>query len=366
MGGARSVLYVGCYTAPHTAPGGVAPSRAEGIGVLALDGVSGALAPIGVAGGIPNPSWLTLHPTRPFLYAVAETDTWQDRPGTGGVAAFAIGPDGRLTMLGTQASAGEGPAGACVDEAGCHLMVAGYASGTVAVLAIHHDGSLGPATHVTYLHGQGPDAQRQASPHPHDVVMVGDAVLVPDLGTDTVRRYALDHDHGTLVPRPDAGYSRPGGGARHVAASTDGRSLYLVEEIGNALLVLDLHPDRPGALRQALPTVPDAHLGKSLASEVLVHPAGYVYVTNRGFDDIARFRVAPDGELHPLGWTPSGTAFVRHATLAAGSTLLLAAGQNGDSIVAFHVDVATGDLVPTGAVAESPTPVCLVEWPNEG
>ena len=45
MAGARSrFVYVGTYTAPHTAPGGSRPSRARGVGVFTMDGRTGALA----------------------------------------------------------------------------------------------------------------------------------------------------------------------------------------------------------------------------------------------------------------------------------------------------------------------------------
>ena len=39
--------------------------------------------------------------------------------------------------------------------------------------------------------------------------------------------------------------------------------------------------------------------------------------------------------------------------------LLLAANQDSDTIVTFRIDRASGDLIPTGHVAEVPMPVCL-------
>src|ERR1700682_3231902 len=39
-------VYVGTYTAPHTAPGGVQPSTAEGISVFKMNGRTGGLSQI--------------------------------------------------------------------------------------------------------------------------------------------------------------------------------------------------------------------------------------------------------------------------------------------------------------------------------
>src|SRR5947199_9976900 len=56
-------VYIGTYT------GG--PSR--GIYLLELDLASGALTSRGLAGESVNPSFLAVHPSRRFLYAVGET-----------------------------------------------------------------------------------------------------------------------------------------------------------------------------------------------------------------------------------------------------------------------------------------------------
>src|SRR5229473_6045247 len=50
-------VYVGTYTAPHTAPGGTQPSTAKGIYAFKMDGRTGGLSLIQVF-DIENPSWV--------------------------------------------------------------------------------------------------------------------------------------------------------------------------------------------------------------------------------------------------------------------------------------------------------------------
>ena len=52
-------VYVGTYTAPNTAPGGVKPSTARGIYAFKMDGRTGGLSLIQVF-DIENPSWVAV------------------------------------------------------------------------------------------------------------------------------------------------------------------------------------------------------------------------------------------------------------------------------------------------------------------
>ena len=58
-------IYVGTFTGVDDHGGG-----AEGIYVCRMDMASGAVELVHTVPDVPNPSFLTLHPERPFLYAV--------------------------------------------------------------------------------------------------------------------------------------------------------------------------------------------------------------------------------------------------------------------------------------------------------
>src|SRR5262249_37893486 len=127
-----ALAYIGCYT-----PNG------EGIYLFSMNPFTGVLSQVNVfkGPGTSNPSWLALHPSKKYLYAVNENS-----PGT--VSAFSIGPDGNLTFLNTVSAQGTGPAHMSIDPSGQYALVANYGSGNVAVIQILSNGSLGAATDV--------------------------------------------------------------------------------------------------------------------------------------------------------------------------------------------------------------------------
>src|SRR5579862_2020344 len=93
------LVYVGTYTTRETFVHG----KAEGIVALRLDPVSGAFRHAAVTPGGDNPSYLALHPSGRYLYAVNERYTGEG----GGVSAFAVDrQSGSLTLLNQQASHG--------------------------------------------------------------------------------------------------------------------------------------------------------------------------------------------------------------------------------------------------------------------
>jgi len=152
-----------------TASGGKSESR--GIYSLRLDPASGKLSTPRLAAATSRPTWVSLHPNKPVLYACGEVDD-ADGKKTGGVSAFAIdAASGELTLLNQQPSGGLGPCYVTPDARGHVVVVANYGGGTVACLPIDSaSGKLSPPTAIVQHHGTGPNAQRQDRPHAHSFV----------------------------------------------------------------------------------------------------------------------------------------------------------------------------------------------------
>ena len=187
-------VYVGTYT----------DGTSKGIYRFSLDLDTGKASAPALAGEAKNPSFLALHPSGRFLYAVSEVGDFGGAK-TGSVIAFAVDPKtGDLTKLNEVASEGGAPCHLVVDKAGKNVLVANYGGGTVAVLPIGADGRLQKASAVRTHEGKGPNAQRQDKPHAHGIYL--DAAerfaLSPDLGADRVFVYALRRGQGrTHAPR---------------------------------------------------------------------------------------------------------------------------------------------------------------------
>jgi 6-phosphogluconolactonase len=93
---------------------------------------------------------------------------------------------------------------------------------------------------------------------------------------------------------------------------------------------------------------------------VRVHPNGKtVYVSNRGHESIAVFRVRPDGGVEPLQHISVQGQMPRNFVLDPSGAWLLAANQRTDNIVVFRVDAPTGKLEYSGKGIIVGAPVCL-------
>ncbi len=359
-------VYVGTYTAPNTAPGGLAPSTAVGIYVFKLDPSNGALTPVQVVPNIPNPSFVVLDPQMRFLYATNEVSTWKGQQNSGGVTAFAVDPTtGMLTLLNDQPSMGAIPAQPTVDPTGRFVVVSNYVGANFTILPIQSDGRLGPASDVFKVTGMGPNQSRQEAPHPHDVKFdpAGGFFFGPDLGTDKVWAWRLDSTAGKFISAalPYVQVAS-GSGPRHMAFHPSGKWAYVIDEMVSSITAFSYDGTR-GAMTwiQTVSTLPSDFTGSSTTAEIIVHPSGkFVYGSNRGHDSIVGFAIDPtSGKLSLIGWTSTQGKVPRGFNIDPSGSLLLAGNQNSDSIVAFRIDPTTGTLVPTGAVTQTPTPVSI-------
>ena len=80
-----------------------------------------------------------------------------------------------------------------MDHTGKSALVANYNSGSVALLPIRGDGSLGEASIVDQHVGKGVDPKRQQGPHAHSAVFApgNEFALSNDLGLDKIFIYRL-------------------------------------------------------------------------------------------------------------------------------------------------------------------------------
>ncbi|WP_433547430.1 lactonase family protein [Streptomyces sp. CA-294286] len=343
--------YLGTYT---SRPGGGA-----GIGLASYLPGTGEIAATGVIGGIANPSYLALSPSRRMLYAVGEQ-------AEGTVTALRLRADGPPEPLGSRSTGGADPCHLSVHPGGRFLLSANYTGGSIAVHPIGRDGSLGAATDVVRHRGSGPDPERQGAPHAHMVISdpAGRYVLAVDLGTDTVHTYCLDDRKGILRERGRVA-TRPGAGPRHLAFHPSGKYAYLVNELDSTLVVCGYEP-RTGRLEPGAPqaTLPSAvRLGeRNYPAGVVVSADGrFVYVSNRGHDSIAAFAVRLGGAgLRLLGVTPSGGAYPRHIAFDGTGTLLFAANQKSGCVSTFRVDCRTGRLARVNAALAVPAAACVL------
>jgi 6-phosphogluconolactonase len=347
-------VFVGTYTS--------AKNGSKGIYRYDFDPATGQLTPAGLAAEAVNPSFLTIHPTGKYLFAVGEFDGPQGK--ATGVSSFHIdSKTGLLTLIGGRPSGGDAPCHVAIDQTGKDVIVANYGSGHQAVLEVKPNGELMGPVHVVRPEGHGPDRKRQEGPHAHCAVFdaANRHVAVADLGTDTVWVYAFSPAAGMLGPGSTTYRTAPGAGPRHLDFHPDGKRAYLINELNSTLSALDYDPDK-GVLteRQTVSTLPAGWKGNSTCAEVFVHPSGkFVYGSNRGHDSIAAFAIAPDGKLRLVGHQGEGVKTPRNFAIDPSGKWMIVANQDGNSLVVFKIDRQTGALISTGVRADVGGPVCV-------
>jgi len=343
-------VYFGTYTSPNSS---------EGIYHAVLDLETGKLSGTDLACATPNPTFLEIHPSSKFLYAVSERDP-------GAVSAFAISQATRkLEFINKTSSEGKGPCHLCISQDGRVLLVANYGSGSVASIPINKDGSLAePASSIQHT-GSSVNPRRQREPHAHSVNLSPDNrfAYVADLGIDKIMVYKLDSESGRLL-QDDSSEIRikPGAGPRHLSFDTNGKFAYLINELDETIITF-IHEPETGNLSeiQTISTLPEGFSGTSICAEVKVHPSGkFLYGSNRGHDSIAIYRINPEkGTLSLLGFQNQGIKNPRNFNIDPTGRFCIVANQDSDSVIVFRIDQETGLLEPTGQLIKVGKPVCV-------
>ena len=349
-----SIFFAGTYT----------KGRSEGIYRCRLDPASGSVRVEGDATSATNPSYLAIDAVRGRLFCVSEVSKFEGKP-AGSVSAFSIDQEtGGLRLVNSRSSGGEGPCYIAMGGGGRFVLVANYGGGSIAVLPVGVDGSLGEPSDVIQHAGSSVTA-RQQGPHPHSLVLdaQGRFAYAADLGLDKVLIYRFDGREGRLTPAtPGWTDCKPGAGPRHLAFSPDGASFYVVNELDStvALFVVDRSS---GALehRQTTSTLPGGVTAENYPADIHVSPNGrFLYCSNRGHDSIAVFALdKKTGEMKALQHESTQGKWPRGFVIDPTGRYLLVANQRSDSIRAFAIDQESGALRPTGYNVEIPMPVCL-------
>jgi len=364
-------VYVGTYTAPNVAPGGIVPSTALGIYVFKMDPRDGGLDFVQVV-DTPNPSFLALDPTKTFLYSTNELGPGQIPAGNGRFSAWAINPaNGTLTFLNEVSSDGTYPAHLSVHPSGKYLLGSNYGTGNFPIYRILADGKIGTKTDdfPDEGNGTGPNPARQEGPHAHMILTDPSKghVFGVDLGADKVMAWTLNLGTGTLSPNtvPYAGVAS-GSGCRHMAFHPSQNVAYVINELVSSIDAFAFDPTRGAFIwLQTISTLPPRFTGTSTTAEIRVHPSGkWVYGTNRGHNTVAIFAVDEQtGKLSVVGWESTRGAIPRGMNIDPSGTFLYAGNQNSDSIAVFRVNHANGKLALSELV-HTPVPVDIEFGPK--
>ncbi|MEC7542121.1 MAG: lactonase family protein [Verrucomicrobiota bacterium] len=347
---------------PLTVFFGTGGRGAEGIYQATFNPANGKFTPAELAAKIGSPGFLALHPNGKILYSIGR---WEDGSGALGYHIQKNGALEEFTRM------------ICPDGGGCHisvhpsgkfLLTAQYGGGSVALFPLDGNGKLGEPTVIEHTGGSKVVDRRQDSPHPHWTGFSpdGNYALIPDLGLDQIVIYKVDSSKPAISPH-GVGQSVPGGGPRHMRFSTDGKFVYLLNEL--SLSVTTFAWDDQNGQAKRLSTTPaiseKVKAGESFnsAAEILVHPNGqFLYSSNRGHDSVSVYQTNPKtGKLKVVQVQPVRGAFPRNINLTPSADWLLAAGADSNTIAAHRIDRESGKLTyQRGSVITVPSPICIL------
>lgn len=349
----KHVLYVGTYT----------DGMANGIFVYSFSDHSGKLKDLKIPTVSNNPSFLAIAPGKKFLYAVGELDNLGDN-NSGGVAAFRIQDNYSLKIINHVLTYGANPCHVSVSPDGKLLSASNYTGGNLSLFRIEDNGGLSKLVQRIQDEGSGPFPERQAAPHVHSSQFAGKGKLLyaADLGIDQLKIFSVNEK----ADIPLTPYSNPfvklppGSGPRHFAFSSDGRYIYVINELASTISVLMKYGDDWKDI-QDIKTLPKDFKGESWCADIHISADGrFVYGSNRGHNSIAVFkRDQVSGKLDLIEIVPVEGDWPRNFAIDPSGGFILVANQKSNNITVFKINQDTGKLKYTGIKVSNHAPVCL-------
>ena len=338
--------------------------KSEGIYVYQFNSDVGSVKAVSSV-KISNPSFVAVSPDEKFVYSVEEDAAKNGKEGE--ITAFSFNKEtGKLSFLNRKPTGGDHPCYVSVDKTGRWVAAGNYSSGSLSLMPVLADGSLGTATTIIKHEGSGPNKARQVSPHVHCTFFSPDNrfLFVPDLGIDKVMIYAFDETTGkfTTAKQPFA-ESVPGSGPRHISFHPSNKYAYLMQELSGTVTTFK-YKNGKLKIRQIISSMPAGDTSFAGSADIHVSPDGkFLYASNRAESNtIAIFSInQKNGKLTPAGHQSTLGKTPRNFNFDPTGNYLLVANQNSDQIVIFKINKETGLLTDTGNRIDVGKPVCL-KW----
>lgn len=350
-------VFIGTYTENE----GWVNGKADGIYRASVGEANSLLSLDTTVAEVINPSFVTVSPDKKNLYAVSELGG--NRGQYGYVYAYNINEDLTLTFIDRYSTNANSPAYVSVDATGKLVFAANYQGGVVMVYKRNEDGSLEATQQLDHV-GSGPHPNQNAS-HVHMAKVSPDNkyLFLPDLGSDKIWSYEINHQTGTLSKTHQQFAQLPAGsGPRHMDFHPVLPIAYVINELKSTISVFQ-YDASDGTLVpiQNLSTLPPNVSQSNSTADIHVHPNGkFLYGSNRGHNSIVRYSInAASGEISYIGTTSSQGEIPRNFAIHPNGGLMYVANQNSDNIAVFELNSSTGAMMLKDNLTGVMTPVCI-------
>ncbi len=276
------------------------------------------------------------------------------------VMTYALDPrSGQLRPIGAPVDLADIMSYLATDRAGRFLLAASYGGNRVTVNPLSPEGSVGDTQQII-------DTAAKA----HCIIAdPGNRyVLHTALGGDVIHQEKFDPTSGRLTQNTPWTRALPAGsGPRFLIFSSDGRFVYVIDELDAAIRVHPFAAD--GTLQpeiQHASALPPGFTGQAWGADIHLTPDGtWLYASERTSSTLAVFRVDRQrGTLTAAGHFPT-VRQPRAFNIDASGRYLLSSGQLSNSLQSYAIDAKTGALTALAEypVGKNPTWVEIVAIP---
>ncbi len=337
-----ATLFVGTYT----------NTDSEGIYSYQFDSNTGMLTEEKLEATLPSPSFVKISPDKKFLYAVQETNTYDNI--SGGVSAFAISEVG-LKSLNSLSTGGAHPCHIGISSDGKKLAVSNYSGGNLTVFQLDATGSL--LANKQLIDHKALDTTKTS--HVHSATFSNNELFIADLGLDAVKRYKIN-ENGLAPSEQSSIELTKGDGPRHLTFSSSSDFLYVINEHSSTIAVFKKDENGSYLRIASESTLAPSFEGDSYCADIHLSADGrFLYGSNRGENSIVVFDVNQNtGKLTYKESVGVEGDWPRNFTFDPSEKFLLVANQKSDNITVFSRDAVTGTLSFLHETSLS-MPVCL-------
>ena len=230
-----------------------------------------------------------------------------------------------------------------------YLYTANYSSSSIAQIKLKNL-TLTNDVKIIKHHGKSV-TKRQKSSHPHQVLFnpKGDKLFVCDLGCDKVFIYDYDKNFGIDQNKVTTLLLAPGSGPRHLVFSLDSKAIFVNCELNSTVVSFALD-EKSNTWKQGLTL---STLNKNAIEKgnypgaIKISSCGkYFFVTNRGHDSIAIYKVLEQGNFALLDVVKTKSKYPSDILLLNNDTTLAVVGLKSNIISFFTFDKSKETLIP--------------------
>ncbi|MBM7642657.1 lactonase family protein [Streptococcus loxodontisalivarius] len=260
-----------------------------------------------------------------------------NQEGKGGIAAYDL--NGQL--IDRHLEAGPAPCHISYDPGRQLIYTANYHTAQIKVYYLDDNHKL-QLSDYQELTGSGPHPNQNQA-HPHFVGLTPDHyLLVCDLGSDRLFSYKLVDGK---LQQMTSFQTKSGSGPRHLVFHPSHKLAYLVNELDSTVDVLIYNGCGYFEHETKISTLPADFKGNNAAAAIkMSQDQRFLYVSNRGHNSIACFKIEIDSGISLVDITPSHGQIPRDICLSPKQDHLLACHQESNHLSVFKRDSETGLL----------------------